>query len=262
MAGGSHSLRVFTPCCYGRSIHHFIHKSLASVMRGAILATLPFLGDNRTMHDISSFPLLQYLDPSDVQLVEKHLVLEEYPAQTTIFDSSSCKGVMAVVSGIVRVYMLSEEGREITLYRLFEGDFCMLSVSCLMGTMPLQAIIRADTNCRLALLSNDIFSGIHRRNPRIQQVLLSTMTSRLADVMWVVEQVAFKGMDRRIGGFLLSQPASVIYATHEAIASELGTAREVVSRMLKYFERNGIISLSRGKLKIIDRPALERLAAD
>jgi len=231
-------------------------------MYGVLLASLSFFGKNRRMQDTGLFPLLKYLDPPDVHLVENQLVYEEFPAHTTIFDSSSCKGVMAVVSGIVRVYMLSEEGREITLYRLLKDDFCMLSVSCLMGTMPLQAIISADTDCRLALLSNDIFSDIHRRNPRIQQVLLSTMTARLADVMWVVEQVTFKGMDRRIGGFLLAQPASMVYATHEAIASELGTAREVVSRMLKYFERSGFISLSRGKLKIIDRAALERLVAE
>ncbi len=205
---------------------------------------------------------MEYLTPEEQELAARYLVVENYPAGTILFDSTSCKGIMAVVSGIVRVFMISEEGREITLYRLFEGDICPLSLSCLMGTMPLQAMIRSDTDCRIASLSNDVFVDIHKKNQKIQQLMLSTMTNRLNDVMWVVEQVAFRGMDKRIAAFLLSQPSAVVYATHETIAFELGTAREVVSRMLKYFEKNGLIKLSRGKLKIIDASGLAKLAAE
>jgi len=204
------------------------------------------------------FPLNEYLSASDRDLVRKNLRISDVPAGTVLFDSVSCKGVLVVISGIVRVYIVSEEGREITLYRLFENDVCTLSLSCLMGTMPMQAMIKTDTDCRIASLSNDVFSDIHKKNPEIQNLLLSTMNSRLNDIMWVVEQVTFRGMDRRIGEFLLSRPSPVIYATHEEISAELGTAREVVSRMLKYFEKNGYIELSRGKLKVTDSEGLKK----
>ncbi len=204
------------------------------------------------------FPLNGYLTASDRELVRKNLRISDVPAGTLLFDSVSCKGVIVVISGIVRVYIVSEEGREITLYRLFENDVCTLSLSCLMGTMPMQAMIKTDTDCRIASLSNDVFSDIHKSNPEIQNLLLATMNARLNDIMWVVEQVTFRGMDRRIGEFLLSRPSTVIYATHEEISAELGTAREVVSRMLKYFEKNGYIELSRGKLKVTDPEGLRK----
>jgi len=204
------------------------------------------------------FPLNGYLTATDRELVRKNLRISDVPAGTVLFDSVSCKGVIVVISGIVRVYIVSEEGREITLYRLFENDVCTLSLSCLMGTMPMQAMIKTDTDCRIASLSNDVFSDIHKGNPEIQNLLLATMNARLNDIMWVVEQVTFRGMDRRIGEFLLSRPSTVIYATHEEISAELGTAREVVSRMLKYFEKNGYIELSRGKLKVTDPEGLRK----
>ena len=210
------------------------------------------------MQENFEFPLNLYLTPSDRELVQKNLRISDVKAGTVLFDSTACKGVLVVISGIVRVYIMSEEGREITLYRLFEKDVCTLSISCLMGTMPMQAMIKTDTDCRIAALSNDIFSDIHQKNSKIQQLMLSTMNARLNDVMWVVEQVAFRGMDQRIGGYLLSRPSLVIYATHEEISAELGTAREVVSRMLKYFERNGYLEISRGKVKVTDPDGLKK----
>ena len=205
-----------------------------------------------------SFPLDPLLSQEDRIKVRSNLLVSEAPSGTVLFDSTSCKGVLLILSGIVRVYILSESGREITLYRLFENDLCTLSVSCVMGSMPIQAMIKTDTDCRIATLSNDIFSEIHARNPAIQKKMLETMNARLSDVMWVVEQVAFRAMDVRIGEYLLSRPSLVIYATHEEIAAELGTAREVVSRMLKYFEKNGYIELSRGKIKITDLSAFKK----
>lgn len=202
------------------------------------------------------FPLNKYLISTDQEIVKKNIRISDVSAGTILFDSTSCKGIIVVISGVVRVYILSEEGREITLYRLFKNDICTLSLSCLMGTMPMQAMIKTDTDCRIASLSNDIFAEIHSHNVEIQQLMLSTMNTRLNEVLWIVEQVAFRRMDRRIGEYLLNQPSMIIYATHEEISAELGTAREVVSRMLKYFEKNGYIQLHRGKLKITDPDGL------
>ena len=210
------------------------------------------------MEDAPEFPLDKYLSPEDRELVRRNLRVSDVSAGTVLFDSKTCKGVLVVLSGIVRVYSVSESGREITLYRLFEGDICTLSISCLMGSMPMQAMIKADTDCRVASLSNDVFAGIHAKYPDIQRYLLSTMNARLNDVMWVVEQVAFKGIDRRLAEYLLSRPSPIIYSTHDQIAAEIGSAREVVSRMLKYFEKNGYVELSRGKMKVIDADGLRR----
>lgn len=214
--------------------------------------TLPY------MDDVRDFPLNKYMSPDDRELVRRSIRVSEVSAGTVLFDSKTCKGVLVVLSGVVRVYSVSDSGREITLYRLFEGDICTLSISCLMGSMPMQAMIKADTDCRIASLSNDIFAGIHAKYPEIQQYLLSTMNARLNDVMWVVEQIAFKGIDSRLGEYLLSRPSPIIYSTHDQIAAEIGSAREVVSRMLKYFEKNGYVELSRGKMKVIDAAGLRR----
>ena len=208
------------------------------------------------------FPLNEYLTPQDQQLIRENLVLSDSAAGTVLFDASSCKGILVIISGVVRVYILSESGREITLYRLFENDICTLSISCLMGKLPMQAMIKADTDCKIASISNDVFSDIHERTPEIQKYLLEKMNDRLSDVMWVVEQVAFHAMDCRVGNYLLEKSSSVVYATHEEIAFDLGTAREVVSRMLKYFEKNGYVSLARGKIKITDKEALQKSLED
>lgn len=229
-------------------------------VEGRALAFTPGFGENECMSQQAAqefeFPLNKYLSPSDVELVRKNMRIQDVEAGTVLFDSTSCKGVLVVITGVVRVYIVSESGREITLYRLFENDVCTLSISCIMGTMPMQAMIKTDTDCRIASLSNDIFSVLHEKSPEIQKLMLTTMNARLNDVMWVVEQVAFRGMDRRIGEFLLTRPSLIIYSTHEEIAAELGTAREVVSRMLKYFEKNGYIELSRGKMKVTDPDGL------
>lgn len=210
------------------------------------------------MDEIRAFPLDAYMTPEDRELVRRNLRVSDVAAGTVLFDSNTCKGVLLVLSGVVRVYSVSDAGREITLYRLFEGDICTLSISCLMGAMPMQAMIKADTDCRIASLSNDVFGGIHAKYPEIQRYLLAAMNARLSDVMWVVEQIAFKGIDRRLGEYLLSRPSPIIYSTHDQIAAEIGSAREVVSRMLKYFEKNGYVELSRGKMKVIDPAGLGR----
>lgn len=210
------------------------------------------------MEHIEDFPLDRYLGAEDRLLVRRRMKVSDVSAGTVLFDSDSCQGVLLVVRGVVRVYMVSESGREITLYRLRDGDLCTLSLSCLRGTMPVQAIVAADTDCRIALLPTDAFAALQERNAGVRELMFETMNERLAEVMWVVDQVTFRGMDRRVGDYLLSRPSPVVYATHEEIAGELGTAREVVSRMLKYFEKNGYIELSRGKLKVIDPEGLRR----
>ncbi len=204
------------------------------------------------------FPLNSFLSTEDRALVARSLRVSEVRAGTVLFDATTCKGVLVVMEGVVRVYSVSDSGREITLYRLFKGDLCTLSISCLMGAMPMQAMIKADTDCRIGSLSNDVFAGIHARYPAIQNHLIATMNARMSDMMWVVEQIAFKGIDRRLGEYLLTRPSPIIYSTHDQIAAEIGSAREVVSRMLKYFEKNGYVELSRGKIKVIDRDGLAR----
>jgi CRP/FNR family transcriptional regulator, anaerobic regulatory protein len=210
------------------------------------------------MDSVDNFPLDRFLSAEERNSLRANLSFSEYSAGTVFFDSCACKGILFVLRGVVRVLIRSESGREITLYRLFESELCTLSFSCLQGSLPVEAIVKADTDCRIATLPSEYFVNLQKKHPDIKDFLLETMTARLGDVMWVVDQVAFRGMDRRIGEYLLSQPSPVIYSTHEDIAFELGTAREVVSRMLKYFERSGFLELSRGKMRIIDPEGLRK----
>lgn len=209
-----------------------------------------------THETIAIPPLDSLLTDEERSLVSSHATAFDVTAGTILFDSTSCKGILWIVSGVVRVYMVSDEGREITLYRLQDGDLCPLSVSCLLGSMPLKALVSAETDTRVVTISNDAFARIHERNAAVQRLMLSTMTARLSDVMWVVDQVVFRGIDRRLAEYLLSQPSELVYATHEEIAAELGTAREVVSRMLKYFEKAGLVTLSRGRVRVVDAAGL------
>lgn len=207
---------------------------------------------------IRAFPFLDLLSLQDKDLFIDNTIISKYEENATLFSSESCKGILLVLSGSVRVYILSDEGREITLYRLHDGDICVLSFSCVLGTMPMQAIVEAQVQSTIAVQNQEIFTQLHAKYPVIQKFVLESMTGRMADVMWILDQVAFRSMDVRVGRYILSKNSRIIYATHDEIAREIGSAREVVSRMLKYFEKNGLIKSQRGKFEICDTEKLRK----
>ncbi len=160
--------------------------------------------------------------------------------------------------------MMSEEGRDITLYRLHKGDICMLSASCVLDAITFDVFVDAQEDSECYVIGGPAFAAVSERNPQIKIFALETAVGRFSDVMWVMQQILFMSMGRRLAIFLLDESArngtDVIALTHGQIARYMGSAREVVSRMLKYFVNEGIVEVSRKGVKILDKKHLRKLA--
>ncbi len=171
-----------------------------------------------------------------------------------------CAGVLCVLSGRLRVYIINESGKEITLYRLFEGDVCVLSGSCGIRNISFEVHVKAEVETSLMVLNSTLYNSLEDKYPEVTAFTSSVMAKRLSDVMWTLEQVAFSSMDRRVASYLIELRAMTqhdeLLITHDEIARDIGTAREVVSRMLKYFQNEGWIIQGRGKVSIKDYSAL------
>ena len=186
-----------------------------------------------------------------------------YPKGKNIHDGSECSGVILVRSGSLRLYIMSEEGKDITLYRLQKGDLCMLSASCVLSAVTFEVFVDAEEDSECCVISGPAFAAVSQRNPDIKIFALEAAVSRFSDVMWVMQQILFMSMDKRLAIFLSDEAArtgsSTIVLTHGQIAKYMGSAREVVSRMLKYFANEGIVKVSRGGVTILDKKRLRKL---
>lgn len=192
-------------------------------------------------------------------------VIVKYQKDSIVYNSSEdCKGLTIVKSGNLRAYMLSESGKEITLYRLFENDSCIMTANCLLKNITFDMIIEAEKDSEIILIPFSIYGMLSASNLFIQDFTNQLVSSRFSDVMWIMEQVVFMSFDKRLAIFLLEQSAiegsDTINITHENIAKNLGSAREVVSRMLKYFQSSDIVYVSRGNIEIKNRKRLMELA--
>ena len=209
------------------------------------------------------FPFWNKISGEDRELICRGSQFITYPKGKNIHDGDECSGVILVRSGSLRLYMMSEEGKDITLYRLREGDLCMLSASCVLDAITFDVFIDAEEESECCVISGPVFAAVSERNPDIKIFALETAVGRFSDVMWVMQQILFMSMDKRLAIFLADESArtgtDVISLTHGQIARYMGSAREVVSRMLKYFAGEGIVEVSRGGIKILDRKRLRRL---
>ena len=178
-------------------------------------------------------------------------------------DSSDCTGLFLIRSGQLRAYILSDEGREITLYRLFEMDMCLFSASCIMNSIQFDITIEAEKDTELWVIPSDVYSRLMQGSAVLANLTNDIMSSRFSEVMWLMEQILWKSLDKRLADFLLEESnideSLVLKTTHEKIANHLGTAREVVTRMLRYFQSEGLIKMSRGSIEITDITGLRSL---
>lgn len=176
-----------------------------------------------------------------------------------------CPFVPFIYSGMVRVFNIGESGREITLYRVRPGQVCILSSTCSVSDMQYPAIAEAEEDSVVYVVPGGAFRGMLKRHPALHEMIFNIMSERLVDMIMVVEEVAFWRVDLRLATRLLretSQPDEfpdnrIVKTTHARLAIELGSAREVVSRILKDFERKGFVNLVRGQVEVIGRKALE-----
>ena len=175
----------------------------------------------------------------------------------------TCTGAILVIKGCLRAYLLSENGRELTLYRFKEGEVCMLSASCVLRSITFDVIIDAAEDCQVYLVSGDVMARVSEENLYVQNYALDNAVKRFSDVVWVMQQIMFFSLDKRLAVFLwdeMSRTESArIKLTHEQIAKYISSAREAVTRMLRYFASEGIVELSRGDITVIDKDKLRAL---
>ena len=177
--------------------------------------------------------------------------------------NEDCIGIFLVRSGQFRTYLMSEEGREITLYRLYAGDVCILSASCVLEAITFDVYIDAEEDTEALLIDASVFRMLAEKNIYVQNFGYRITTGNFSDVMWAMQQILFMGADKRLAIFLIDETSKngtdTVKMTHEQIARLMGSAREVVSRMLKYFEEENMVTLSRGEVRISDRKKLRAL---
>ena len=209
-------------------------------------------------------PIWDKLTPAQQQLFSSSIVPKSLGRGAVLHDGSAdCAGLVLIKSGQLRAYILSEDGREITLYRLLDQDICLFSASCVMRSVQFEIMISAEKESEVFILPPYIFKKVMDESAPLANYVNELMATRFSEVMWLIEQIMWKSVDKRLASFLLEEStledSDVLKLTHEAIANHLGTAREVVTRMLRYFQNEGYVRLTRGAVEIIDRDGMETL---
>lgn len=209
-------------------------------------------------------PFWQKLSDEDAELLCTNSFETSYRKNENIHGGNGkCTGAIVIKSGCARAYMLSEEGREITLYRLFPGDICMLSASCVLKSITFDVFIDAESESECYIINGKAFADVAKRNVYAENFALDMAVKRFSDVMWIMQQILFMSFDKRLAIFLLDEAEKndgvTVRLTHEQIAKYIGSAREVVSRMLKYFSSEGMIKSDRSEIRITDKEKLRLL---
>ena len=210
------------------------------------------------------FPFWNSLSEDDRKKLCENTTEEFFEKEQPLHGNMQCSGLYIVQTGRLRIYILSEDGKEITLYRLNPGDFCMLSASCVLQSITFEVFVEAEAPGTCYRISASAFGDLTERYPQVKIFALETAVERFSDVMWVMQQILFMSMDKRLAIFLLEESqmtkSDTVSLTHDRIARHLGTAREVVSRVLKHLSADGIIDASRKEITIIDKKRLQKIA--
>ena len=210
------------------------------------------------------FPIWNQLTADQKNRIQKELITRKVEKGTIIHNGSmDCTGLLLVKSGQLRAYILSDEGREITIYRLFDRDMCLFSAYCMMRSIQFEITIETEKDTELWIIPTEIYKSIMEESAPVANYTNELMATRFSDVMWLIEQIMWKNLDKRVASFLLEESSieesDKLTLTHEAIANHLGTHREVITRMLRYFQSEGMVKLSRGTVTILDKEKLNQL---
>lgn len=212
----------------------------------------------------SYFPIWNKLN-QEQQLRIRNSLMERTVEKGTIIHNGNmdCTGLILVKSGQLRAYILSDEGREITIYRLFDRDMCLFSASCIMRSIQFEITIEAEKKTELWVIPSEIYKSIMEESAPVANYTNELMASRFSDVMWLIEQIMWKSLNKRVATFLLEECAiensNELKITHEVIANHLGSHREVITRMLRYLQNEGMVKLSRGTVMVTDEEKLRQL---
>ena len=210
------------------------------------------------------FPVFSKLTPVQQQMVLDYTAVKTVPAGTVVHNGAvECTGFLLVRSGQLRAYTLSEEGREVTIYRLFDRDCCLFSAACIMASLQFEVIIETEKDSDIFIIPPSVYQKLMNESLAVSQYTNDLMATRFSEVMWLMEQIMWKSFDKRLAAFLLEEAAieetALLKVTHERIANHMGTAREVVTRMLRYFQGEGFVKLARGTIEITDEAGLRAL---
>lgn len=212
----------------------------------------------------SYFPIWNKLTAAQQERILGGLMERKVIKGTVIHNGSmDCTGLLLVKSGQLRAYILSDEGREITIYRLFDRDMCLFSASCIMRSIQFEITIEAEKDTELWVIPADVYKSIMEKSAPVSNYTNELMATRFSDVMWLIEQILWKSLDKRVAAFLLEEASiegtNELKITHETIANHLGSHREVITRMLRYFQSEEMVRLSRGTVMILDEEKIKQL---
>lgn len=210
------------------------------------------------------FPVWDQLTNEQKSLIEDNAMTRKISKGGVIHNGDmDCTGLLLVKSGQLRAFILSEEGREVTIYRLFDLDICLFSASCMMSSIQFEVTISAEKDSEIFVIPPDIYKKVMNTSAPLANYTNEIMASRFSEVMWLIEQIMWKSLDKRVAAFLLEESAiegtALLKITHETIANHLGTHREVITRMLRYFQSEGLVKLSRGAIEVTDPVGLSNL---
>ncbi len=210
------------------------------------------------------FPMWEKLTSSQKNRLSASTISRNVKKGTIIHNGGlECTGLLLVKSGQLRAYIISDEGREITIYRLFAMDVCLFSASCMMRSIQFEVIIEAEKDTEILVIPAEVYKQIMEESAPLSNFTNEIMATRFSEVMWLMEQVMWKSFDKRLAAFLLEEAViegtNYLKITHEVIGNHMGNPREVVTRMLRYFQSEGLVKLSRGTVELTDIKKLKTL---
>ena len=210
------------------------------------------------------FPMWDNLTKSEQDILKSSAVLMKVQKGDIIHNGNECSGLIMIKSGILRAYVISDSGKEMTLYRLTSDNMCLFSASCVVNNISFDIVIEAESDSYFILIPSEIYKNIMKHSVSLSNFTNELMAETFSDVMWLMEQIAWKSFDKRLADFLIKESeienSLTLNITHETIGNHMGNPREVVSRMLKYFQNENIVKLSRGIIEITDMDKLRRVA--
>lgn len=213
---------------------------------------------------LERLPFWKLLTDSEKELVQRNAVIRLYKKGTRVYSSErECLGMLFVMQGEMRTYLLSEEGREVTLFRIYPNDLCVLSASCVISQISFDTQMSAQKDTEALIIPPNIVLLLKEKNLSVRCFLYELATKRFSDVMWAMQQILFKRLDQRLALFLMQESqrlgTDTIHMTHEQIAQQISSAREAVARMLKQFSEDGLVELKRGVIRLLDQKGLKAL---
>ncbi len=211
----------------------------------------------------SLYSFMEYFNKEQEKLFITNMFRHSFSAGSILLeDGFSCNNIFFILDGCVRISRISEEGREVVLYRIHRGDFCLMTAYSIMTDTDFPAIAQVEKETEVIALPSTVFKQILKENQELQSFIFSSSLNRLKDVIVVLENITFTGIKQRLAKFLImsaaERPSPTLKITHEQIALEVGSSREVISRTLKNLEDEGVVSLSRGRVQILSLDSLKK----